>query len=192
MELLDLLEFRQLINEKKITLSFEGKMSQGILQNLVETLKEKLIDEEDDTDADSRGFMVKRIFAIFIELAQNIQKYSAEYKKGFSNKRTGSGIIVIREGDEYFTISSGNQLEKQSAYELKNYCNYINDLSRDEIKMLYKTKLREPRPEGQSSAGIGLLDITRKSGNPLGFEMKPIDHEKVFLVLTVKLNKEED
>ena len=56
MDTFDLLSFRKQIVENNIILSFEGKMSQGILVSLVETLKERL-QAKNDNASDSMHFM---------------------------------------------------------------------------------------------------------------------------------------
>ncbi len=190
MDVFDLLNYRQSINEKKIILSFEGRMSQEILRNLVETLKEKLLHDKDDlSEGDKSQYVVKRVFSIFIELAQNIQLHSAE--QDFSDtKSKGSGIIVIRELESYFTLSSGNLCAQEDANKLKEYCEYINQLDAAELKKLYKRRLKEPKKENVRMGGMGLLDIARKSSNQIEFEMRPIEDEQVFSVLTIRIDKE--
>lgn len=185
----DLFEMRQFIKNAKIVLSFEGHVSQGILRNMMEMLQEKLYNTDENDSSDHQYTVIKKVFFIFIELAQNIQKYSYEQDNS-NNKKNGAGIIVIREDSDFFSVSSGSISDVNSAEYLKDYCYSINKLSKDEMKDLYKSKLKKPRLDTEQSSGLGLLDIAIKSGSPLNIEVKPIDKEKVFFELTAKVNKE--
>jgi len=189
----DLLSLRKLIMKNKIVLTFEGKMSQGVLINLVETLKEKLLASADNEveleDSDSRQFVVKKVYAIFIELAQNIQNHSAE-KVLIEGAETGVGIIVIREDEECFTITSGNQVTLSKADSLNKYCEELNGLSSEEIRKLYRTQLRRERQEGSRGAGIGLLEVTKKTGNPIVHSLTKDGAEHYFFTLSIRVNKE--
>ena len=169
----DLLEFRKLIKKNRIILSFEGIMSQDVLRSLVETLEEKILRDHDDKNDDNREFIAKRIYSVFIELAQNIQKYSFEQGKKDSDKG-GSGIIVIGEEKDYFAICSGNLIEINKANKLVDYCQEINSYDASQIRKMYREVLKLERQPGQMGAGVGLLDILKKSKQPLGVELKEV------------------
>lgn len=187
----DLMNFRQQIIESNIILSFEGQMSQGVLITLVDTLKKKLMEEEkaDLPSEENKEYLVRKIYAIFIELAQNIQNHSSE-KDTVDQTTEGEGIIIIRENDNCYVIESGNLLENEKVEKLTDYIQCLNQLDDSELRKLYKKKLREARNEGQRGAGIGLIEMIRKSGNPLEYEMKVFNDKDKFFILTVTVDKE--
>ncbi len=189
MEHFNLLEFRQLLMRHKIVLTFEGKMSQGVLRNLVETLKEKLSSyEQEGGSDDSRATGVRKVFAVFIELAQNVQNHSAE-KVLIDQRETGVGIIVIREGPNGYTVTSGNLIALADATRLATYCDELNALDADGLKKLYKAQLRAERPEDAKGAGIGLIDVLRRAGNPIDHTLTAIDQQYGFMTLSLLVGK---
>jgi len=129
----DLLSFRKLLIENNIVLSFEGKMSQGVLIALVETLKERLATNTDD----ATQHIIRKIYGVFVELAQNIQNHSLE-KVLINQQKIGVGIIVIREDEHKFMVTSGNKLLNDDAEKLRSYCDVVNALGEDELKKMYK------------------------------------------------------
>lgn len=184
MNTFDLLNFRKSIIDNKIILSFEGKMSQGVLVSMVDTLQEKLKDDEWNT----RQQLLRKIFAIFVELAQNIQHHSFESVE-IDGKETGVGIVVIREVENFFIITSGNKVDSESAEKLKLYCEELNSLDSEQLKQRYKKQLRTARAENAKGAGIGLIEIRRKSSNPLKYELQAIDPQTLFFSMSVSLPK---
>ena len=187
MQPFDLFSFRQKIIENNIILSFEGKMSQGVLTALIDALKEKIATDNVDS-ANSMQYTTRKIYSILVELAQNIQNHSLEQVL-VENGSTGLGIIAIRENETCFSLTSGNNLLISDAEKLAEYCCYLNSLDEKELKKLYKEKLKQVRKKPVKGGGIGLIEVKRKSDRPLEYNMKSIDNETTFFSLSVNLAK---
>lgn len=185
----DLLGIRRTIIDNNIILLFEGKMSQGVLVALVDMLREKL-NAVEEGGGDRMQYLVRKLYAIFVELAQNIQNHSLE-QEVVGTTRIGSGIIVMRENAGFFTITSGNVMLSGAADNLAQYCRDLNSLDAEGLKKLYKEKLRTARREGEKGAGIGLIEIMRKSESQLDTAAQPLDAQTVFFTLSVNIAKGE-
>ncbi len=57
----------------------------------------------------------KKVFSVFIELAQNVLRYSAEQTMMKNNRKTGAGIAAIREENAFYEVLAGNVLKKEDA-----------------------------------------------------------------------------
>jgi predicted ATPase/serine phosphatase RsbU (regulator of sigma subunit)/tRNA A-37 threonylcarbamoyl transferase component Bud32 len=183
-QLFDLLSFRRQLIENDIMLCFEGKMTQGVLIALVETLKEKLAVHNNDAPQQ----MIRKIYGVFVELAQNIQNHSLE-QVVTEQQKIGVGIIVIRENEQQFVITSGNKISNSSAEKLQAYCDTINLLDEESLKQLYKEKLHTARQHKAVGAGIGLIEIIRKSGHPIMYNTQTMDENTQFFTLSINLFK---
>jgi len=183
MESFDVFEFYQFMQDHNVILSFKGEISQEILLSIGDLLKEKLSHE------DTQRRVIKKVFFIFIELAQNIYRYSSE-QSVLEEKQVGMGVLFIRECETHFTIFAGNVIAPDEAAEITDQCATINRLNPDELKRSYKEQLKKPREEGKIGGGIGLFSVVRKAGNPLEAYTTNIDTDHTFLVLSVQVNKE--
>lgn len=181
---LELLEYYKKMCERNIVLAFQGALSQDILVGIAETIKSKF------TNQLLKPNLVKKIFAVFIEMAQNIAYYSAERIKMENNSEVGAGIILVTEKNKAFTITSGNLVDKNKIMEIISHCNKINSLNSVELKDFYKTQIKSARVEGKKGGGIGLIDIARRSGNPITYGATPVDNINSFLVLSVKIEED--
>ncbi|MCB1160058.1 MAG: hypothetical protein H7A25_09595 [Leptospiraceae bacterium] len=159
---------------------FKGRMSQEILGELGSMIKSSWSNESN----------MRRMFAVFIELAQNILHYSAEKIHDETGRENGVGIIILNEEEDVFRFHSGNLVHTQKANELIEKCKFINSLDKDELRKLYKEKIKGSRPEDSKGAGLGFIDMARKSDRPLGFKLDPIDEEYSFFTLSVCFEKE--
>ena len=126
-------------------------------------------------------------------MAQNIAHYSAE-RVHLDNHPiiAGAGIIVVTYDNKTYTITSGNLVEKQSIPEIIKHCETINSLDKEALKKFYKKQIKSSREKGKKGGGIGLIDIVRKSGNPIYYKVTPVDDTNSFLVLSVKIQEEKE
>ena len=184
MDKLKLFEYYNKMCDQNIVLDFQGVISQDLLVGMAEMIKNKF------TLKFGKTKLVKKMFSVFIELAQNIAYYSferVELERG--KEKIGAGIIVVTEQDTYYTITSGNKIEKGKVDEVIVKCKHLNGLDEGDLKTYYKEKLREPRPEGKKGGGVGLIEILRKSKSKLEYEVTPINDIESFLVLSVKIKE---
>jgi hypothetical protein len=171
--------YYQEVKDFKSIVYFKGQMSQEILGELGSMIKYSWSSESN----------VKRIFSTFIEIAQNILHYSAEKYKDVDGVSRGVGIIVVNEEATRFCLSSGNLIENRSVQEIKEKFDYVNSLNKDELKKLYKEKIKGERPEESKGAGLGFVDIARKSDSKLYYKIDLVDETHSFLTLSVYFDK---
>ena len=181
---MNLFKFYKQMNEKKIVFAYKGTISQDVLVELADLIKDKLLFNL------SQQKVIKKVFAIFIELAQNILHYSAERVcVGPKDNKIGTGIILISENNNEYTVTSGNMIDNSNLKVVVDRCTFINSLDEDELKKYYKEQRSQPLKEGINSAGLGLIDIARKSKSHLEFEINSIDNNYSFFVLSINIRK---
>jgi len=162
-----------------ILLSYKGPFDKLILFTLG-TYIEQILEAEIAT--------AKKLFKIFIELAQNIAYYSAEtdgYTKGES---VGIGSLVIGRYEKYYNFVTGNVIDNQQVTPLVEKCKTINLLSRDKLREYKRLQRSQPRGD-RGSAHIGLIQVALYSGKPLDVQVTQIDDKKSFLAIGVKIQK---
>lgn len=184
---LELLEYYKKMCERNIVLDFQGAISQDLVVGMAELLKNKFSQEFGSTN------IVKKLFSIFIEMAQNIAIYSAE-RVYLDNRHgdVGAGIIVVTEENKNYTITSGNLVKNKSISKIIEHCQRINRMEKGELRQFYKAQIKSSRVRGKKGAGVGLIDIARKSGNPIRYGVTQVDDINSFLVLSVKIHKHQE
>ena len=68
----------------------------------------------------------------------------------------------------------------------------INSLDRDGLKQLYKQQIKEGRLSTKGGAGLGFIDIAKKTGNPLHYSFISIDDEFSFFIISSKISRTQD
>jgi len=182
MEEFDLYEYYKDNKNNNIILSFKGAVSQEILVEIGQIIRNKFgVDKS-----------LKKIFSVFVEMSQNIMHYSSERViNPRDGKDVGVGIILFKEYENSFLLTSGNQLRNSIGQRVTSKIDKINELNKDELKELYIEQRRKPQEDESKGAGLGLIEIARKSAHKINYKITEINDESSFLVMNVKFNKEQ-
>ena len=174
------------IRTHNIFFVYKGVVTQDILLGFSDLIKDKFSKDRIESQ------VINKIFAIIIEMGQNIAFHSSERcSLDDTPKSTGSGILLVSEDDKHFYINTGNIIKNEHFEQIEEKCDVINELDKDGLKQYYKDQIRMPRKERDKGGNIGLVDIARKSENLLKYEMVPIDEKHFFLIFSVKVSKED-
>lgn len=178
MDAATLLAYYQNARRERIVLSFMGVVTQEIMVEYG-----KLIQQQENLSLNSRQIL----FGTFIELAQNIIRYSAE-RAGPDDERRGVGLVLVSEQDETFTVSSGNLVSSATADELHTQLSRLVGLGSEELKALAKERRRNGPPAGSKGAGLGLIEIARRAACPPTYGFSPVGAD-TFFSLSVRIAK---
>ena len=174
--------FYKTVKEYKINLVYEGEITHQIIKaftSLTETNME--IDEESTS-------VQKKVFHVMVESLQNISKH-ARYLPTENQRKEGKGVFILSKNNEAYCITTGNVINSVKVQEIKTLLIKINNLDKDGLKSLYKQQIKEGRLTLKGGAGLGFIDIAKKTGNKLTFNFLSIDDEYSFFVLTSKISK---
>ncbi len=177
----NLLDFYNFLAMSDIVLIYEGRFSQDVTKSMLGFMEKKLISEEVE-DA-----LRRKVFNVTVEILQNLSKHQNP------DITTGSSLpssFIIGHSNQEFVLVSGNPIPNDKIPPLRKRIDHINSLDQEGLKMMYK----EIRLKGSFSevggAGIGLVDIARKSKNQIGYRFTPIDDALSFFTLVARINKE--
>jgi len=117
----------------------------------------------------------KKVFHIFVECIQNLYHHIepiSSLKDSFGSDRIGA-ILLVRDG-EGCRITTGNFVKKEKEQFLKKKIDQLNLLSPDEVKRLYRETINNSAFSEKGGAGIGMIDMARKTGNKLNYQFYPV------------------
>ena len=98
----------------------------------------------------------------------------------------GATVVVARnETDGRYVVSAGNLIESGDGQSLVVAIDQLAQLDKAGLKAAYKEQLRRPRDaERASGAGLGLIDIARKSSEPLKASLQTVANGRSFISLS--------
>ena len=172
--------FREILQEQGIIFCYSGYVTEPILTGIGEALKKKLSFEDADTAT------VRNVFAIFVEQMQNIIRYSAEKEPPEEvdpQSELRYGVLAIGSQEGKFFVTCGNRIINEDVTRLSERLAVLQQLDKKGLKDLYKEKLRGPTEETSKGAGLGFIEIARRSSEIIDFDFMELDDRHSFFCL---------
>jgi hypothetical protein len=120
----------------------------------------------------------KRLFMFVLESLQNVSRHSNK------DEHANMSIVVYSKKDNGYTVTTGNVLPTSNINDLKLRLDEINNLDTKEIRSVYRQMLNNAEFSTKGGAGLGLIEMAKKTGNKLDFDFIPIDSEYSYFILS--------
>lgn len=176
----NLLQLKEDFSRQGILISFNGPFTHSIIEEIGNATRRYLEGRQH-----GRG-IITDVFAVYIEQTQNVRNYL--HRHHLSAEIQGSGIVVIRDDANGYTVCSGNSIRKEDVPDLTFRLERINSLDRDGLKKLYKEQLRKKRTPDTIGAGVGLYDIARRASGKIEYTFEKQDAGYDFFSLFVTVS----
>ncbi len=172
-------QYTQQKDSENLLLGYKGEITDSLTANLLSLAENKLAMVE----YNSR--LKKKVFHILVEVLQNIYhnfndliNAPNDYKEVF--------IMIIR-GVKSYDIIAGNYLKKQHCMKLQQRIDEVNSMDADSLRAKYRIRLDQGEFTEIGRAGLGIMDMVRKSGQPLEYDFLPVDEEYTFFSLKANI-----
>lgn len=167
---------------QNLILVYQGDFTQ-------ESTKSILAMAERNLDSSGEESSIKRkVFNVMVEALQNIVKHSDELVDG--TIRSHAAIFLIGKEKNRYSIMSGNPVHKSNLDGLKSKLDQINGLDKDGLKELYKEIIKNSTISEKGGAGLGFVDMARKSGDKLEFSFPELTSDYCFFCLKVNVARD--
>ncbi len=169
--------FYQSMKAHEIKLVYEGRVTQQITKAFIALAETQM--EKDAEDSRVR----RKVFHVMVECLQNINRYADDFESGES-LYAGKGFFMVSRTDQHWCVTTGNAIFNEKVEELKDMIEQINMLNEDELRDLYVRQMQDGTLSTKGGAGLGLIDIRRKTGEKLKFQFLPVTDSLSFFLLS--------
>ncbi len=182
MQDVNLFELRAHFNRSNILLCFNGPISRSLIEEVGNALKNYLQADQAQPSA------AMDVFAVYIEMTQNIRHYALAHH--YDEADSSATVVVARDDEQHYVVQAGNLVEHADGQALMAHVNTLASMDKSQLKAAYKTQLRLPRDEtAASGAGLGLIDIARKSVQPLSATLTEVGDGRSFFSVRAVIQK---
>lgn len=173
-------DFYSSMKANEVRLVYEGKVTHQITKAFISLAEAQM--EEDEEAAKVQ----RTVFHVMVECLQNISRHADEFDCG-ETAFAGKGIFMVCNTRDSYCITTGNVVFNKRVPELKEMLQNINKLDEARLKDLYVKQMREGRLSEKGGAGLGFIDIRRKTGEKLDYNFLNIDDKISFFLLTAHI-----
>jgi hypothetical protein len=182
----DVYELYQTMERENILLSFKGVVTSELLSSVLSIMESKMDYMEESPKTK------KKVFNVLVECLQNLYHHIEPNEAGsqtiVDSLEAKSALFLIAKKEENFFISTGNYIDIEHSEELNRRLEIINGMEKEELKAYYQEVLNGGSMSARGTAGLGMIDIARKSGNKLDYKFLDVSNDTKFFCLNIKIN----
>jgi hypothetical protein len=168
----------KMMSENELLLAYRDQITEMTVQQLLALTELKLAQSGEEKK------LRKRIFNILVECLQNVVNHSVQET---DEDRTAASLLLIGRHDSDFFIITGNRIANDRRAYIEEKISEINAWEHAEMREIYSTKLGKSEYSDKGGAGLGLLDIYKRSGKKLRYSIQRIDDRVSFLSLHINV-----
>ncbi|MBN1253624.1 MAG: SiaB family protein kinase [Bacteroidales bacterium] len=165
--------------ENGVSLVYIGKFNHQVIKMFTGMAENEMEESVDNS--------TKRIvYHAMVEILQNMNKHSDEIA---DEKNIGRGLFMIGiKNGKYFIIAS-NKIKNGNITKLKSNIEEVNNCSLDELNTRHHEQLRGGTLSEKGGAGLGLIDIARKTSKKIQYDFIPINARYSYFLMKVVIDK---
>jgi hypothetical protein len=173
--------FNQL-HEKTVMITYKGEMTGSLVQALIDTVEPRLRCIEGNLR------IRKKVYNILVECLQNIIHH--QEIDGSYNCNDHVTLLLLSHDERGYCVRAGNMISNEKVHKLKGWLDMVNTFPTSDLRELYKVILNDGRFSDKGTAGLGFVDIARKSGQKLQYAFQKLnEHYSIFsFQITVPYN----
>lgn len=170
-------KFYDILAKDHLTFLFQGSYNDDMTEGILELTEYNLENFEGLTK------LKKKISFLIVECFQNIVRHgeiNVDYE-------IPEGVFITRNIGDINYIASINYLGNSYVKPLKATLDKLKSLTKDELKSFYLDTLVNSQITEKGGAGLGLIELARKSSYPLSYEFEKIDENLSAFYFLVRL-----
>ncbi|MCL2208058.1 MAG: SiaB family protein kinase [Fibromonadales bacterium] len=181
-------QYSQMLADHNIEVIYSGPIWAGGIDGMAEMLQKRLEYEDLPFSAS------QSVFSVFVEQMNNMLMYSAEKdrQKDPDGKEveTSKGIYILGIKDATYFVQTGNVVTPNSANILKTRIDHLNTLDKKALRQFYKQQMMAENDNPESKgAGIGLIEIARRSSTPIKYQFEDLDNGLLYFTMYVTIKQ---
>lgn len=126
----------------------------------------------------------KRLFMFVLESLQNVSRHSGK------TKLADMSMVVYSKTNGGYTVTTGNVISTDKIRDLRSRLDEINNLDVSEIRSVYRKMLVSSELSSKGGAGLGLIEMAKKTGNKLDYDFIDLDNENSYFILSKTVDQD--
>lgn len=174
-----LYDFYQRFNKDDLTLAYYGSFSDSITDKIIDLSEESLEKNNLGKFKHKAGFLVAECF-------QNVTRHGGS-KDPESQFSLSKNAFFIRIKKNVCYVSSANLVSNDIIPQLQQKIDHLNQLDRSGLDILHKLVLEDGGLSEKGGAGLGLIEMARKTGQKLFYSFEPVSNNHSFFYIMLFL-----
>lgn len=164
---------------------YQGEVTTELVSSILQMMENKLEGDKEDKK------VKKKVFNVMVECLQNVYHHLDALESSDANGKINDkrALLMIGKEDTDYYVITGNYILNSRVNAVKEKLERVNKCDKEELKKLYQEILANEEMSDKGTAGLGMIDIARKSGQKLGFDFHYVDEKYSFFSLEAKVSR---
>jgi hypothetical protein len=129
----------------------------------------------------------KKLYFVMVESLQNVARHGEVEAE---TPKNASSFFIIQSLNKEYYLTSANSIEKKLIKPLRDKLEHVNSLDKEALKIYSNEILTQGGFSEKGGAGLGLVEMARRSGNKLAFDFSDIDDAIAYFYFQLKISTE--
>jgi hypothetical protein len=167
------------VKEKSVFIRYDGEINSELCRGLILAVHNQMNTRE------ANLLIRKRITHIITECLLNLSHHAEA-----DTLKDGKYVeVAVDETPHAYSICTCNLLSTKKINFLTSRLEKINEMNANELYQHYMTQLQSGQYTNKGTAGLGFIDIARKSGNKLVFDFQAYNETMSLFTFKIVVNK---
>lgn len=171
----------QNIHDNNIILMYKGILTFDLLSAIIGSVERRV------NEFETERRVQKKFYSILTECIQNVYYHLEDGSEKEHSIESESVLVMISAKPKYYKIKTCNHIPNTNVKTLTDKIEQINNLDKDELKELYREALSNDTFSSKNTAGIGLMEIARKTEYKLEYSFEKINETHSSFSFEIKL-----
>lgn len=177
-------EYHSKFSDQEIYFEHIGNISQDTTKAFSKQLEERL--ESDGVNSK----VIRKIYHAVVESLQNVMRHAHEVNSGSPQGSDASeGGFIISGSNMKLMVSTCNAIPNEDIDGIKSMIDRFNAMDETEIKEVYKQMVKEARISEKGGAGLGLIDMIKKTKNKIEYHFEKVNDNCSLIILTSSVDQ---
>lgn len=173
----------QNIHDNNLILMYKGMLTFDLLSAIIGSVERRI------NEFETERRVQKKFYSILTECIQNVYYHLEDGTEKDQPIESESVLVMISAKPKYYKIKTSNHIPNSNVKALKEKIEQINNLDKDELKELYREALSNDSFSSKNTAGIGLMEIARKTDYKLEYSFEKINDNYSSFNFEIKLGR---
>ena len=169
------------LNNSEINMMYEGEVTHQVTKAFTSITESKLGKIEEDASVQ------RKVFHVMVESLQNIDKHGGKLDE--NDPLSARGIFVVSMCNDGYCVITGNLIDNDKIGSVQTMLDKINNTDADTLKQMHKEQMRSGSISSKGGAGLGFIDIARKTGGKYAYHFIDVNDKVSFFVVKTTILK---
>lgn len=157
---------------------FRGNFSATIIESILDLAK---------TTFQEVGDTVKIKAKIYYIMGESLQNIARHHSESFQKSPDKYSLFAIHRRNFKYYITTGNLIEAEEINSLKQKIDKINSMDKQDMNVYSQAVKGNDQLNEKGGAGMGLIEIAKRSGKKLEYDFKMIDDKHSYFYLNTEI-----